>query len=334
MKKSFAVLALLSAAGVALAGDAAFKKEKEIALPGKGGFDYVNADAASRHAFVAHATKIDVVDLDSGKILGAVEGVLPDGKQIIDGAHGAIVVSDLKRGFATSGKRKKLVTFDAATLKPGKAIDTGEGPDALIYVSTTKEVWTMNHRAGTITCVDAASLEVKATIEVGGALESAAEYVAKGMVFVNVENKSHIAAIDAASHKVVNRYPLEPAKEPTGLAIDEKNGVLYAGCGSGHMACVDAASGKVLATPAIGQGCDACAFDPETGLAFASCGDGTTTVVKMGADKSFAVAAKIDTAPGARTCTVDRKTHKLWICAGTRGKDDVRLVVFAPAVLQ
>jgi DNA-binding beta-propeller fold protein YncE len=320
VKKSIAFLTVAALAGVALAADVTLRKEKEIPLPGKGGFDYVNADAAARRAFVAHGTKIDVVDLDSGAVVGSVEGV--------EGAHGALLAPGTKLGFATAGRKKRLIAFDAATLKATKEIETGEGPDALLYVSTTKEVWTMNHRAGTVTCVDAASLEVKATIEVGGALESAVEYVAKGMVFVNVENKSQIAAIDAKKHEVLARWALDPAKEPTGLAIDEKKGVLFAGCGSGHMAVVDAATGKVLATPAIGDHCDACAFDPETGLAFASCGDGTTTVVRAGEDGTFTAAAKIDTAPGARTCAVDRKTHKLWVCAGTRGKDDVRLLVF------
>jgi hypothetical protein len=181
-----------------------------------------------------------------------------------------------------------------------------------------------------VTCVDAQSLEVKATIDVGGALEFAAEWAEKGLVFVNVENKSQIAAIDANKHEVLARYPLAPAQEPTGLALDEKTGILFAGCGSGHMAVVDATNGKVLTTLPIGDHCDAAAFDPESGLAFASCGDGTTTVVREGPGKTFTLVGKIDTASGGRTCAIDRKTHKLWVCAGSRGKDDVRLLVFAP----
>ena len=205
---------------------------------------------------------------------------------------------------------------------------TGEGPDALLYVSTTKEVWTMNHRAGTITCVDASSLEVKATIEVGGALEFAQEYVAKGMVFVNSEDKNFVAQIDAKKHSVVARHELAPATTPTGLAIDEKNGILFAGCDQ-KLAILDASTGKVIATPEIGKGCDAVAFDAERMLAFASCGDGTTTVVHEADPKKFDVVAKIETAKGAKTCALDPKTHKLWLAASTRGQDDARLLVFA-----
>jgi len=57
-------------------------------------------------------------------------------------------------------------------------------------------------------------------------------------------------------------------------AIDRKNRRLFAGCGGNKkMAVVDADSGNVVASPAIGEGCDATGFDADRGLAFASAGD-------------------------------------------------------------
>jgi len=316
------ISALLCVASVTLSGDTvSYKKDKEIPLPGSGGFDYLSVDATGHRLLVAHSGAVDVLDIDKGEVLGKVEGV--------DGAHGAIIVADVDKGFATSGKKNMLLVFDTKTLKVTKEIPTGANPDAVLYVATTKEVWTMNHSGGTITCVDASSLEVKATIEVGGKLEFAQEYAAKGMVFVNAEDKSFVGAIDAKTHKLTASYPLAPAAEPTGMACDQKNGLLFCGCDK-KLAVVDIASGKVIATPDIGGGCDAVAFDAELGLVFASCGDGTTTIVRVVDAKTFEVAGKIDTAPGARTCTLDAKTHKLYVGAGTRGKDDVRVLVFSP----
>ena len=76
------------------------------------------------------------------------------------------------------------------------------------------------------------------------------------------------------------------------------------------MVVLDAESGKVLATPPIGKGVDACAFDPGTGFAFASCGDGTLTVVQEDPAKPGEFAAeKINTQRGARTMALDPKTH-------------------------
>lgn len=322
MNRILLISAFVLTAGVALAGDTvSFKKEIEIPLGGGGGFDYLTADVASRRLLVAHSPNIDVYDLDKAEKLGSVDGV--------DGAHGAILVADVKRGFATSGKKNALIVFDPATFKVIQEVKTDTGPDALLYVSTTKEVWTMNHRAKTITCVDASTLEVKATITVGGTLEFPVEYPAKGLVFVNAEDESFIAEIDAKKHAMVSKHELAPAEKPTGLAIDLKKGYLFAGC-EGKLAVLDANTGKVIGTPAIGDGCDAVAYDAERGLAFASCGDGTTTVVREGKPGTFEVACKIDTEKGGRTCAYDSKTHKLWVAAGTRGKSESKLLVFAP----
>jgi hypothetical protein len=296
-----------------------YVQDKEVQLGAPASCDYLTFDAPARRLLIAHGTKIDIVDADKGEKVGSVEG--------LDGAHGAVFVPELKLGFATSGRKNTLVVFDPA-FKVKKEIATGTGPDALLYVSTSKEVWTMNHRAGTVTCVDAASLEVKATIEVGGALEFAVEWPAKGRVFVNVEDKNLVAEIDVGKHALVKKHELGSAETPTGLALDSAHGILFCGCDK-KVAVLDAATGKVLATPAIGQGCDAVAFDAETGLVFASCADGTTTILRGG--DSYPVVGKIDTVPGGKTCTLDPKTHVLWVVARTTAKDGVRAVAFAPA---
>ena len=85
------------------------------------------------------------------------------------------------------------------------------------------------------------------------------------------------------------------------------------------MAVVDADSGKVLATPAIGEGVDATAFDPDTGLAFASCGEGVLTVVKEDSPSSFSVAENVKTQQGARTMALDEKTHHVFTVTANFG---------------
>ena len=297
-----------------------FAKAKEIALGAPGSFDYVSCEPAARRLLVAHGTRIEIVDPDKGAVVGAVEK--------LEGAHGAQFVPGQPKGYATSGKANKLLAFDATGKVTGE-VATGTGPDALLILDGGKEIWTMNHRAGSVTCVDP-EMKVAATIEVGGALEFAVEWPGKQRVFVNVEDGNAVAEIDAGKHTLVKKHPLAPAEEPTGLAIDAKNGLLFCGCNK-MLAVVDAATGKVVTTLPIGKGCDAVAFDAERGLAFASCGDGTTTVVREVDAHTFEVAGKIDTAPGARTCTIDPKDHTLWVVAGTRGKDDVRLLQFAAA---
>lgn len=294
-------------------------KSGELALPGEGSWDYVTVDPEAGRAYVAHSTCIDVIDTGKLELIGHVEG--------IDGAHGTAIVHNMKRGFATSGKNNKLIVFDLDTLKSVKEVETGVGPDAVLYVSSLGEVWTMNHKGGTITCVDAKSLDVKQTIAVGGALEFPAEDPAKGLVYVNVEDKSQLAVIDAKKHEVLQRYPVAPGEEPAGLALDRKNGLLFLGCGNKKLVVMDAATGKVVTTMDIGEHCDGVAFDADLGHVFASC-RGASSVIHEKDAKTFESLGPLG---AGKTCAVDPKTHKIYITSGTRGeKDSVRLLVFAP----
>ena len=297
-------------------------KEKEIVLEGTTSFDYVTVDSDAGRLYVGHAPKIDVIDLKKGAKVGEVAGV--------EGAHGAIPVSEFKRGFATAGRKNKLVVFDLDSFKVSKEIETGENPDALLYVATTKEVWTFNGRGKSVTCVDASTLEVKATIKLDGKPEAAVEDAAKGIVYVNLEDKSTICVLDAKKHEVTGTYPLSPGEEPTGLAFDARNGLLFAGCGNRKLVAVEAATGKVVATAAIGERCDGVAFDAGAGIIYASCADATSVLLVKDAVTLETLASPPDS--GGKTCALDAKTRKLYVTTGPRRgeKGVVKVLVFAP----
>jgi len=115
--------------------------------------------------------------------------------------------------------------------------------------------------------------------------------------------------IDANKLQVKTRWPLAPCESPSGLSMDRKNRRLFVGCDNKMMAVVNADTGKILSTPAIGDGVDATAFDDGTGLAFASCGEGVLTVVHEDSPDKFSVAEVVPTQSGARTMALDTKTH-------------------------
>jgi DNA-binding beta-propeller fold protein YncE len=298
------------------------KPDKTIVLPGSGGFDYLNADAASRKLYVAHSKTIDVIDMDKDEKIGEVTG--------IDGAHGVAIAAAAKHGFATSGKNQKLIAFDLDTNKVLKEIDTGAGPDAAIYASSVDEAFSINHKGGTVTCVDAKTFEVKATIQIGGTLEFAAEIGDR--VFVNIEDKNQVAVIDAKKHELVTKYEIAPGEGPAGLCSDPKNGLLFVGCRNKKLVVLEAASGKVVTSFDIGQGCDACSFDSDSGKVYASCGDGMTSVFHVSEATKIEAVKTIETIRGGKTCAVDSKTHKLYVSAAPRRgeKGDAKVLVFNP----
>ena len=73
---------------------------------------------------------------------------------------------------------------------------------------------------------------------------------------------------------------------------------------------------------------DAVAFDPDAQNAFSSNGDGTVTIVHEDDPATFKVLQTVETVPGARTCTLDPKTHRLWLVSADlqKGPADKRPV--------
>ena len=299
----------------------ALHKEAEIVLEGGTSFDLLGLDSESQRLYVSHSPKIDVVDLKKGAKVGEVAGV--------DGAHQAVVVPDAHRGFASAGQKNKLVVFDLETLKSVKEVETGANPDGLLYVPALKEVWCFNGRGKNVTCVDVATLEVKATIALDGKPEAAVDHAEKGLVYVNLEDKSAVAVIDARKHQVLDSHPLAPGSEPTGLAFDAKNGLLFAGCANKKLVAVEITSWKVVGTGEIGEKCDGVAFDPETGNVFASCRDKSGGLHVKGA-AAFEPLVPAET-PGGKTCIVDPRSHRLYVASGPpRGeKGSVKILVLS-----
>ena len=277
---------------------------------GDGGWDYLNADADARRLYISRGTHVVVLDADSGKTVGDI----PD----TPGVHGIALAPELGKGFTSNGREGTVSIFDIKTLAPGNKVKVGENPDAILYDPATKRVFTFNGRSQDSTAIDAATGKVLGTIKLDGKPEFAASD-ARGEIFVNIEDKSELVAIDPDKLEVKAKWPLAPCTEPSGLSIDRKNRRLFVGCDNKMMAVVDAGSGKVLATPAIGDGVDATTFDPETGLAFASCGEGVLTVVKEEAPGKFSVAENVPTQQGARTLALDARTHNVFVVTAKFG---------------
>jgi DNA-binding beta-propeller fold protein YncE len=277
---------------------------------GDGGWDYLTTDSEARHIYISRGTHVMVLDADSGKSVGDIADT--------PGVHGIALAPELGRGFTSNGREGMVSIFDIKTLATSSKVKVGDNPDAILYDPATKRVFTFNGRSQDSTAIDAATGKVLGTIKLDGKPEFAASD-AKGEIFVNIEDKSELVAIDPAKLEVKAKWPLAPCTEPSGLAIDRKHRRLFVGCDNKMMAVVDADSGKVLATPAIGDGVDATAFDDETGLAFASCGgDGVLTVVKEDSPGKF-TAENVTTQKGARTLALDSKTHKVFVVSAQFG---------------
>jgi DNA-binding beta-propeller fold protein YncE len=288
-------------------GPSGYHLVKSIPVAGEGGWDYLIVDPDARRLYFSHATKVLVFDTDSN----ALTGEIPD----TQGVHGIALAPELGRGFTSNGRANTVTIFDLRTLKTLDTVKTGANPDAIVYDQVTKRVFAFNGRSKDATVINAADGSIAGTFPVGGKPEFAVSD-GKGSVYVNVEDTSELLHIDAQKMSVLHRWPLAPCKEPSGLAMDLKTRRLFAVCGNEMMAVVDADSGKIVATPKIGEGPDAAAFDPATNYAFSSNGEsGTLTVIHEDTPDKYSVVENVPTKKSARTMALDSKTHNIYLPA-------------------
>ena len=287
-------------------GASGYKVIKTVPLGGEGGWDYVYVDSAARRVYISRGTHTVVMDADTY----AVVGDIPD----TQGVHGIAIASDLGRGFTSNGRSDNVTIFDLKTLKPIGTVKTDANPDAIIYEPVSKRVFTFNGRGKNATAINAADGTVAGTIPLGGKPEFAA-VDGKGTIYVNNEDTSELHHLDAQTLKELHKWPLAPCKSPSGLSMDTKNRRLYAVCDDKVSVVVDADTGKVVATPEIGNGPDASAFDPGTNDFFASCGEGILTVVHEDSPDKYTVVENVPTKRSARTMGLDLKTHNIFMPA-------------------
>jgi YVTN family beta-propeller protein len=304
---------LLAPAGIALlaaccssaaAATPAYRVAAEVAVPGDDGWDYLSADSGSGHLFIAHGSKIQVLNLADLTPAGEVTD--------IKGAHGVALATDLGHGYISSGRSDSVVEFDVHTLARLREIATSGGnPDAILYDAATHQVFTFNGRGRNASVIDARTDTVVATIPLNAKPEFAVDDL-DGRIYVNLEDTNSLAVIDAATHAVVATWKLTGCDEPSGLAIDRAHRRLFSVCSNQKLLVVDSTSGKIVTTLPIGAHVDGVAFDPGTQLAFASGGDGTMTVVHEETPQKFAVSQTVATKTGARTVTLDETTHRVY----------------------
>src|SRR5437879_11229262 len=202
------MLAVVLFGGLLIQSGTGYKVVGHYPIGGTGGWDYINIDSSARRLYVSHSTQVEVVDADTGKIVGTI-GDTP-------GVHGAAIAARFKHGFTSNGREHKVSMFDTATLQLIKKIDVGRGPDGIYYDDRTKRVFTNNHGSHDITAIDASSGDVVGTVAAKGDGEQA--IIAKdGLIYVNSEDTAEVIDVDPKTMEVKQRLPMGRGEPPPWL---------------------------------------------------------------------------------------------------------------------
>ena len=276
-------------------------------------WDYLRVDPATRYLYVAHYTKFEVLNADTGKKVGEIAPA--------NRAHGVVIIPGLNRGFATSGNDNAVIVFDPQTLKILSTVKTGgTNPDAIQYdEADTRKIYVVNGSSGNVSVIDPATATVTGLVALSeGKLEQIC-FDGRGRAFVNNEEKSCVHVFDTHTLKPVATWSAEPGEGGTGLDIDAATHRLFSTCGNDKLVVFDSDTGKVVATPAIGEDADGVVFDPATKRIFTSNADKTMTVLHEDSPDTYSLVQTVATGVGAKQIALDGKTGRIFLPTGQFG---------------
>jgi len=271
------------------------------------GYDYLQVDVPKRHLFVAHATRVEVLNADNGAKLGEIGGMR--------GAHGIEIIPSLGKGYTSDGLDRAVTVFDRDTFRIlGRIRYMGVKPDAIRFDPETSHLFVVNGgETGDVTVIDPVTDAIIGTVQLGGQKLEQIGFDGRGRAFVNDEGTSVIHVFDTHTLKPLSTWPLAPCEEPTGLAVDLAHHRAFAACGNERLAVVDTNNGNLVTTVPIGRDPDGAFFDPATQRLITSNREGTLSVLREVTPDRYETLQTLKTEPGARTLTFDEQTGRIFL---------------------
>ncbi|HEY4307554.1 MAG TPA: hypothetical protein VGM82_23975 [Gemmatimonadaceae bacterium] len=310
---------------------------------GEGGTDYIHA-STDGHLYITRNAVRAVPATDSSPARDAVAGRVTVfdlktlkhlGEIMNGGGNGAVVDPKTGHGFASS--HPDVSMFDTKSLQMIKTIDpnadnptatTKFSSDGIYFDPSDDRVYIGSHPTKDLLVIDSHDGKVLGKIDLGGVPEQTVSN-GKGTLYAMLQDSAgSVAVVDEKSMKTTAHYPLGDIGRCNGLAVDAKNGVLFAACAQGRtpgqapapvMVILSAKDGKILTTLPLAGSSDGAVFNPKTMEAFSSHGNGTLTVVKEKSPTSFEVEQNLDTMNGARTLTLEPATGHIFVMSVERG---------------
>lgn len=303
------------------AADAPLTGHEPIEIPNsKGGFDYLQVDNDKRRLLLDHTGNgtLDVIDLNNEKVL----------KQIKTGAAQSVTMDSKKnRYYVAVSKEKKFVIIDSDKLEViGEVPLPGPGDASSMGPTGVNRVFVGHDDATDLWVIDPEAKKIVSTLKIAEGPEYILPENDTSRLYMNIKSDDTLLVISAADNNstITATWKTEPAKKPHGLALDlRKPRRLFVAGVNGKLAILSAESGKLLGSADMVNGVDQIAFDAQKDRLYCPSGNGKMTVLDT-TGNSVKPIADVATARGAKTVTVDPKTHAVWMAFAEGGKTYTR----------
>lgn len=280
----------------------------DVPLAGKPDrFDYATIDPQRRLLFIAHLGSgiVTAVDLRSERVVANVESV--------PGVHGVLAVPALGEVFATATDRNRLDVISEQTFRVVAHAPAGVYPDGMTYAPDAHELFISDEAGQTETVVDTRSNQRIATIAMGGEVGNSQYDPVSQRVFVDVQTRDEIVAIDPRSSAIVRRYRL-PATcdDDHSLLLDAPARLAFVACdGNARLLLLDMNDMRVLSVHQTGRDPDVLAFDAGLQRLYVASESGVVAVFQL-EGRQLRLLGRSYLAYEAHSVAVDPLTHRVY----------------------
>ncbi len=346
MRSLVLVLAAILASTLQSEFGGLYRKVADIPLgPRTSRFDYESLDGGSGRLFVSKmgAGELLVFDVKQERLVATLPGfpkvtgvlAVPALNKVYASVPGAGVGPSLAVALGMAGLSKgtgAVAVLDATTLKEVARVPAGVFPDGIAFDPDDRRIFISDELGGGLTVLGADDDRPIARIDTKGEVGNVQYDAVTKRIYVPVQSRNELLAVDPKSLQIVARHPLAGARHPHGLRIAHGAAIGYVACDENdRLLVVDLASGKVMDSLPLGHDPDVLADDGGSRLYVAS----ESGVLSAFDTVDPAHPKKLGDAlvgENAHSVAVDPATHDLFLpLRDLSGRAAMRILVPAPA---
>ena len=279
----------------------------ELPLPGgPGRFDYQSLDQSDGRLYIAQmgAGRLLVFDTRTDRVISSLLG--------FPRVTGVLAVPQLHRVYASAAGRHELVVLESPSLRVRSRIPDIRFPDGIAYAPEAGKIFVSDEFGQREVVVDARTDGTIGVVALGGEAGNTQYDSVCRRIWVAVQTRNQLVAIDPVSDSIVGRYDLPGADHPHGLLIDAAHRLAFVACeGNARLLVFDLTSLRVTEGYSVGDDPDVLAFDPGLQRLYVAAESGVVTVFQQRGPALQPLGEY--RAPGAHSVSVDPATHRVYL---------------------
>ncbi len=297
----------------------------DVPLPGRPArFDYQSFDATTGRLWIAHmgAGEVLAFDIRTRQVVVRVPNM--------PGVTGVLAVPTLQRVFASLSGSREIAVLDATSGGVLTRVPGGRFPDGLAYAPTARRVFVSDEYGRQELVIDVPSVAPGPPIPMEGEVGNTQYDSASGRIWVAVQTRNELAAVDPITNSVVARVSVPGVERPHGVLIDAAHRLAYvAGEGNARLGVLDLRTMRVVRTYPVGADPDVLALDPGRRRLFVAAESGVVAAFDVRGDSL--VPLPTYQAPLAHSVAVDPTTHLVYVpLEDVGGRPVLRILTIAP----